>query len=384
MEDLFKTQILGPLSILREKLSNYQMDYFYKVWNDFWSQGPQPDKPVIAITDVGVPEIYIRASGANPLYLFGGSYFTDKYTEEVFPQISDPVVKSACSMLFSGQFSNTRLAAVVMPIRNASARKALPYLRDAGYTVIPVEEEPFLSKHASKQFVSAQMDFLLELQKITHCSITPGKLYMAAERITKAHKVLQKLDAANMPALAKSFVHQTYYMVADLEDWIHEVELLSGRNGPAQKKPVHLLLTGSPIYFPNSKVPLILQSLGITEYENHCGVPKPVNYESALNSGNRKGKAFLGLLHEFHYQSVRNNITHTFHIPKTDYKNSSGVIYHLLKGQLMYAYEAEQAEKFCIRDGTPFVCVETDYTDADTEQIKIRLEAFSELLRQAR
>ena len=48
----------------------------------------------------------------------------------------------------------------------------------------------------------------------------------------------------------------------------------------------------------------------------------------------------------------------------------------------MYAYEAERIEKAAIRAGIPFVCIETDYTNADTEQIRIRLEAFSELLMQ--
>lgn len=58
-----------------------------------------------------------------------------------------------------------------------------------------------------------------------------------------------------------------------------------------------------------------------------------------------------------------------------------GVIYHVLKGQLNYAYEAERLEKAAIKKGIPFVCIETDYTNADVEQIRIRLEAFSELLK---
>lgn len=382
MEDLFYTQVSKPVSILREKLPNIKMDYFYKIWVDFWNQKPQPEKPTVAIADAGVPEIYIRASGANPLYLFGGSYFTDKYTEEIFPQISDPVVKSVCSILLSNQFSNIQIAAVLMPVRSASARKALVYLRDVGYRVIPMEEEPFLSEHVSRQFISEQTDFLLELQAITQQPIKRKSLYTAADRITRAHKALQRLDSANLPALAKSFVQQTYYLTPDIENWIHAVETLVASDGTIHKKPSSLLLTGSPIYFPNMKIPLILQNLGITDYQNNCDVPFPVNYERTLNGGKTNGNAALEVLHKLHYETVRGDITHTFRMDEEACKNRKGVIYHLLKGQLMYAYEAEHLEKVCIREGIPFVCVETDYTDADTEQIRIRLEAFSELLQQ--
>ena len=60
---------------------------------------------------------------------------------------------------------------------------------------------------------------------------------------------------------------------------------------------------------------------------------------------------------------------------------TDAVLFHLLKGQLPAAYYANKVEKSCIDEDIPFICVETDYTKADKEQVKIRIEAFTELLK---
>jgi len=109
----------------------------------------------------------------------------------------------------------------------------------------------------------------------------------------------------------------------------------------------------------------------------------PCIYDDLLNSKDMHINSLYSKLHEIHYWAVNQDISHSLTVNADEIKHSSGVIYHLLKGQLSYAYEAEQIEKICIDNGIPFVLIETDYTDADTEQIRIRLEAFTELIMQS-
>ena len=60
--------------------------------------------------------------------------------------------------------------------------------------------------------------------------------------------------------------------------------------------------------------------------------------------------------------------------------NIDGVIYHVLKGQIEYDFELFRYEDFFMSKGIPVFRLETDYNYNDIEQIRIRVEAFSEML----
>jgi benzoyl-CoA reductase/2-hydroxyglutaryl-CoA dehydratase subunit BcrC/BadD/HgdB len=316
--------------------------------------------------------------------LLGGNYFTDQYAEQVFPQISDPVLKSASSILFSGQLSCMRdIIGMVVSVSNADTRKVVSYLKGLGHPVIVMEEEPFLDSKATSRFRSSQMDLVMELQKLTHRPITAKSIRTAAKQITSAHDAIRRLKTMDISQIAKDFIKQTYYLAPDIQEWTDRVNGFAEENlKPMPENRSHLLLIGSPIFFPNVKIPTVLHNVGIRNYENHCGVPDPEDYTELMEHDPSSLNSMFRDLNELHYRSAQNDIARALCSDTSFLQNASGVIYHLLKGQLMYAYEANRIEKAAIRAGIPFVCIETDYTNADTEQIRIRLEAFSELLTQ--
>ena len=59
-------------------------------------------------------------------------------------------------------------------------------------------------------------------------------------------------------------------------------------------------------------------------------------------------------------------------------------MYHVLKGQIEYDFELEQLEQLFDKQGIPVFRLETDYQYQDVEQLRIRMEAFSEMLTQNR
>ena len=61
-----------------------------------------------------------------------------------------------------------------------------------------------------------------------------------------------------------------------------------------------------------------------------------------------------------------------------------GVIFHILKGQIEYDFELERMTKMFEYYDVPVFRLETDYQQQDVEQLRIRLEAFCEMLTQAR
>ena len=61
-----------------------------------------------------------------------------------------------------------------------------------------------------------------------------------------------------------------------------------------------------------------------------------------------------------------------------------GIIFHVLKGQIEYDVEMARMEEMFESCEIPVFRLETDYQDHDIEQLRIRLEAFREMLSQAR
>ena len=61
-----------------------------------------------------------------------------------------------------------------------------------------------------------------------------------------------------------------------------------------------------------------------------------------------------------------------------------GVVYHVLKGQIEYDFELEKIENMLSQYSIPVFRLETDYQYQDVEQLRIRMEAFSEMLVQNR
>ena len=61
-----------------------------------------------------------------------------------------------------------------------------------------------------------------------------------------------------------------------------------------------------------------------------------------------------------------------------------GIVYHVLKGQTEYDFELERIENMLAQYGIPVFRLETDYQYQDVEQLRIRMEAFSEMLVQNR
>ena len=64
--------------------------------------------------------------------------------------------------------------------------------------------------------------------------------------------------------------------------------------------------------------------------------------------------------------------------------NISGIIYHVLKGCVIYDFELIRVEKMMKEKNIPVLRIETDYSPEDIEQLRTRIEAFVEMFRSNR
>jgi len=153
-----------------------------------------------------------------------------------------------------------------------------------------------------------------------------------------------------------------------------------------RKKLPRILVTGSPITFPNLKIPLLIEELGgVVTADETClgdrGLTDPVavcddtldGYYKAL--ANRYVAACSCPIFSDNSQRIRR-------IEQMIKDNQvEGIIYHVLRGCLVYDYEYTLLEKHFGAMGIPIIRIESDYNEEDVEQLRIRIEAFIEMIK---
>ena len=69
---------------------------------------------------------------------------------------------------------------------------------------------------------------------------------------------------------------------------------------------------------------------------------------------------------------------------KVQITGAEGIVYHVLRGCTPYDYEVRDVEQLAGCLGIPMIRVETDFSEEDMEQVRVRLEAFCEMIEERR
>ncbi len=158
----------------------------------------------------------------------------------------------------------------------------------------------------------------------------------------------------------------------------------SGGRAGIEKGKNNILLMGSPVYFPNYKLPFLLEEAGL-----HVSLQIDSSIQKLLSGKKRSRKTgdILEPTMSFYQtdgsDAYPKNETLFSHVTETVIsKPLDGVVYQVLKGQIGHDFELERYEEFFAARNIPVFRLETDYNYQDVEQLRIRLEAFREMLEQ--
>lgn len=320
--------------------------------------------------------LYARAFGLDPVSIGGGSYYTGEVASHIFPQISDPVAKAAVGRLLDPDKGLCQgLDAVIVSANNDSLKKATYYIRQAGITVIEVEPMPFVLKKMPLSYVVNQVSALIAISKVAHTHLDWRTLKRDLELYRRGHQLMQSLPFQSLPTLTQDFLAQTFQLARKKGKWCDELEQYL-TTVPAKPQLPHVHLVGSAMELPNIKIHEILSEIGVEKFENHCRT-LPAFHQIALK---KSALTQLYACFETHYRRGANARSMSHDKQYGISPDAMGIIYYLLKGQTSEAYHAERMEEWAISQGVPYLCVETDYTNTDKEQLKIRMEAFYEML----
>lgn len=376
--DAFISKINEYMSLISATSS---IDYFINLFNS--SYKPKDFDKINSVGIIGDEfySLYVKASGLNPVFLNGGSYSTGENASDIFPQISDPVAKSTLGLLLDEELGLYKsIGTIIISATNDSYKKSINYLRDLNINVIEVDYPPYIVEKMPISYVFSQVKILNEISKIANTRLSETVLKAELNYCKQAYNLIHNTYSEqwnSIPTLVQDFLLQTLYLDDTKSAWCSEIEVFL-KSVQVREDITPLLLMGSSMKFPCYKMYDIFNDLGIDRFKNSC-CDLPYFHKIPMKNSS------MSLMNEcFKYQYKNSFCSQTLtDTNKYNFsnKNIKGIVYHLLKGQVSSAYEAEQVEKVAYSQNIPFICVETDYTNADKEQIKIRIEAFCEMLK---
>ncbi|MBQ6382303.1 MAG: 2-hydroxyacyl-CoA dehydratase [Clostridia bacterium] len=358
------------------------------------------DIPTVGTYCVMVPPEMIYAQGAMPVKLCGGSYTAFSIGDDISPRDACPLVKAVMGFEEIDAmpvYQNCSLMAV--PVTCDCKKKLAGWLsarRSTAILHVPANRE---RDEDMERFVGELYAFSRQLEGITGQPLSYENL-SAAFRLTanaqyqlsrfidlrrKHPKIIRGTFAmAAMNAMSYTWAPEWTAQMAALNDELEAIAR-SGENAVRENQP-RILLTGSPVVFPNMKIPLLIEEMGgLLAADETCMGERGLYDPPAVAD-----RTVDGMLRALANRSTRpctcptfaDNRRRIYRIRQLikDYR-IQGVIYHVLRGCLVYDYEYLSLEEEMGKLGIPIIRVETDYNEEDVEQLRIRVEAFLELIK---
>jgi len=373
-------------------------------WRWFDPDRRKTAKPAVVVLGPGVPEELILASGAVPYYILGGSLKSIVWSEDLVPRDTDPASRSLLGFLQDPAGPDWSGTLFLIPAISDSMRKIAYLLKEQGRNVHILDVPPQRSDALSREKWQQQMLRMSEaVARHTRSRVSAKSLRSAAQAVEDARQALRNFleltydreDLLTDPA--RLLVQNSYYYTDDLSLWTkgllrlnEELGSRRRRYAPGRTNCPGILLMGSPVYFPNYKVPFVPQDIGLTVLQSIDVTALKLQRRPAL-AGRGLGRDALIRSAANRWYSVDGSSAYAVNeamfrsaalcLKKT---HIEGVVYHVLKGQIEYDFELERLEKLFDSYGIPVFRLETDYQYQDVEQLRIRMEAFSEMLTQNR
>jgi benzoyl-CoA reductase/2-hydroxyglutaryl-CoA dehydratase subunit BcrC/BadD/HgdB len=281
-------------------------------------------------------------------------------------------------------------------------RKIAYCLKLEGHAVLSVDIPPVATSPFAQQAWerSAQM-LVQEVARHVGGRVTARSLRSANQLVGMARAAILAFEQScvECPGVlsneARLLVANTYYQTGDLAQWAavladltSEVKARYRTIGRPTSTAPRILVVGSPILFPQHKVPELINDAGLLTLAtvDAASTSRFASLSARESSGG--ATALIRAISHKHYGfdsssasvvnwAMERYVEHLLNSMEVD-----GVVCHILKGQIEYDFALSRLEPLFDRMDIPVFRLETDYQYQDVEQLRIRLEAFAEMLEQ--
>lgn len=389
---------MDELSGKPESLTPF-MEVLKKVNIDFERVLPA-DKKVIGTYCMMVPQELIYAAGAGNIKLCSGSFTGFSIGEDITPRDACPLVKAVAGMQeIGGVTPYADCDLMVVPVTCDCKKKLASMLAET--TSVHVIQVPSIrqSDELLELYVEELYRLIPVLEKITGNHITYESLISGVEAVGAAQTEMSRfMKLRRTKTVLMRGTHVMAVMNAlsymDIDEWAAAMKKLNDELEErkhqeftiTRKKLPRILLTGSPVVFPNIKLPLLIEETGGALIADETCMGERFLYDPLAVWD----QSFDGYMRAMATRSIRpctcptfwDSSTRIFRLKQMVKDHQvEGIVYHVLRGCLVYDYEYQLIEEEMGKLGIPIIRVETDYNEEDIEQLRIRIEAFVELIK---
>ena len=359
-----------------------------------------PDVKTVGTYCMMVPQELILAAGAVNVKLCSGSYTAFSIGDDITPRDACPLIKAVAGLGSIGGvplYENCSL--MIVPVTCDCKKKLASMLMEyAQVHIMPVPS----SREADdsiEQFLGDLYALIPLLEETTGNKITYDSLTEAVRTVGCAQYQFSrflKLKQENPPLIrgthAMAVMNALSYM--PIGAWASALDALNAEltqrkaDGEqiSRKTQPRIMITGSPVMFPNIKVPLLIDEMGGALVADETCMGDRFFYDPLAIADN----SFDGIMRAMANRYIRpctcptftNSKQRIFRIKQMIKDNAiEGIIYHVLRGCLVYDFEYQMMEEELGKLNIPVIRVESDYNEEDVEQLRVRIEAFIELLK---
>ena len=359
-------------------------------------------KPRLVVLGEDIPQELALAMDPKAHFILGGSLETTHWSDALLPRDADPVSRSACGWLLNPHFNLAEDALVVTALSSDNRRKLVQLLRGHGIKVAAADMPPKGTTHAGQEaWTQGMLRLVDDMERHLHTRLTYRRLASAIgekQRLQKGIATFRQAALAvpqYVPATLRGIIIESVWYVQNRTEWLRQLyRLTSELKALAKARYVRpddrprVLLAGSPVIFPNEKLPSLLEALGLNQVDRvdslsmqmRIPLPRPGRFENIEDLLRRVAEKRLPWDMSGAWTENRGLLAAVK--TRMEKQRVDGIVYHVLKGQIEYDFELPRVEALASSMGVPVFRLETDYQQQDVEQLRIRMEAFCEMLRQ--
>lgn len=396
--NVFESEWLETLHSLKKMNSSFKEFRYFLDLAERYSDMSRLEKlhPKVILLGYSFPDEIIRAMGQTPYYLLGGSFASASAAEDRVPRDTDSAIKSVLGMLTNQELDLTSEAIVLVPLSKDSMKK-LPDLLGNSVKVIPYELPSDKNDPLQRaRFADEIFRVTGEVGKHLGRRLSGKALRQQCSLSEKAAQAWKRFASASTRALgtvsgsARLLLASSYHWCEDKTEWMVHLNQLTDEILEHDQKSktliphLHVMLLGSPVYAPNYKVPFLIEEMGLELYS--AVHPDIAHLTSAAACAGNKTAVLQKLAERYLNTDMSPAFINNYAVSDLveeamEHGNIDGIVVHILKGQIEYDFELNRIEKLIDKYQLPVFRLETDYNYQDVEQLRIRLEAFAEMLR---
>jgi benzoyl-CoA reductase/2-hydroxyglutaryl-CoA dehydratase subunit BcrC/BadD/HgdB len=386
------------------------MKYFDEIANLFGQRKEEiqaqkeKGKKVIGYMCLFAPIELILAADAIPVRVNSGWYDTSKLGDRIMSVEVCPVIRSTVGAKMIDLSPFLELSDALISVLTCDGMTKLSEILSDYKTVWGMSIPRVKDSAQSLRFWNDEIRHMKgQIEAFTGNKITRKSLKAAIEqtqKATKAFRRLQNLRKGPPVIMGRDamLVNQTY-LWDDNKRWTEKTEALCDElEKRVQRKEwvcspdtPRVLVTGTPMFWPdNWKLPSLIEEAnpqGILVADELCSGERILNDPVGVDDWSMDdmlkaiGERYLMASTCACFTSKDGNEDRiNWLVNKIKEWNVHGVIYHVVRGCMLYAMEYTRIKKALDKINIPVYYLDTEYTREDVGQMKTRVEAFLEML----